>query len=63
MPWTVFLESLDAWRGAADQRHSRAAFAAYLANRHHLTRTEAHEAIEDWAAIATRHASALTPST
>ena len=63
MPWTVFLESLDAWCGAADQRRSRTAFAAYLANRHDLTRTEAQEAIEDWAALATRHIPAVTPST
>lgn len=63
MPWTVFLESLNAWCGAADKRRNKAAFAAYLANRHDLTRTEAQEAIEDWAALASRDASALTPST
>ena len=63
MPWTTFLESLDAWRGADVARPggpARAAFAAYLADRHDLTRTEAQEVIEDWAAL-THRALALSP--
>lgn len=59
MPWTIFHESLTTWRG--DGRGDRAAFADYLARRHDITRREAEEAIEDWAAMSRRRAPALSP--
>ena len=59
MPWTTFLDSLDAWSGGA----GRAAFAVWLADRHDITRSEAEEAIEDWAALARQRVPALSPST
>ena len=61
MPWKTFLDSLTAWQRGHGQRQSPAAFAAYLADRHDITRREANEVIEDWATLTRKRAPALSP--